>query len=102
MIDEGTHTRIPAGDRLAASMERRDQGLMGRCYHQFRDVVEHRPASSLTTAFAVGLGLGAVIGWLLAEPQPKPARWYGADTAERMGHKVLEALQGVLPASIRS
>jgi hypothetical protein len=102
MIDEGTRTRIPAGDRLGAAEEER--GLMGRYYDQFRGTVEHRPASSLATAFFTGLGVGAVIGWLLAEPEPARTRWYeqGTETAERLGRKVLEAVQGIMPASLRS
>lgn len=102
MIDEGTRTRIPAGDRLGAAEEER--GMMARCYNQFRGTVEQRPGTSLATAFFTGLGVGAVIGWLLAEPEPARTRWYeqGADTAERLGRKVLEAVQGVLPANLRS
>jgi hypothetical protein len=102
MIDEGTRTRIPAGDRLGAAEE--EHGLMGRCYEQFRGTVEHRPGTSLATAFLTGLGVGAVIGWLLAEPEPARTRWYeqSAETAERLGRKMLEAVQGIMPASLRS
>ena len=103
MIDEVTRTSIPAGDRLGASMEH-ERGMATRCYDQFRGVVEERPGSSLTTAFVAGFGIGAVIGWLLAEPQPARSRWYDqtAETAERVGRRVMEAVQGVLPASLKS
>jgi hypothetical protein len=102
MIDEGTHTGIPASDRLGASMEPDEGGVMSRCYGQFRETIEHRPASSVTSAFLVGFGIGAALGWLLARPEPPRARWYGVDTAERLGQKVLDALQGVLPEKLRS
>jgi hypothetical protein len=103
MIDESTRTRIPAGDRLSAA-EEEEHGMLGRCVQQFRGTVEERPVTSLATAFMAGAGIGAVIGWLLAEPEPAPTRWYeqSADAAERLGRKVLEAVQGVLPASLRS
>jgi hypothetical protein len=100
---EGTRTSIPAGDRLAAA-EEHESGAMARCYDQFRGTIEERPATSLATAFLTGLGIGAVIGWLIAEPQPAQARWYehGTETAERVGRRVLEAVQGILPASLKS
>jgi hypothetical protein len=100
---EGTRSSIPAGDRLGAS-EEQEHGVVGRCYDQFRGVVEERPGTSLTTAFLAGLGVGAAIGWLLAEPARAPSRWYehGAETAERVGRKVLDAVQGILPASLKS
>lgn len=99
---ESTRTNIPAGDRLGAAEEH--EGMMTRCYDQFRGTVEERPGTSLATAFLTGLGIGAVIGWLIAEPEPAPSRWYehGTDTAERVGRRVMEAVQGILPASLKS
>ena len=100
---EGTRTSIPAGDRLGAA-EEHESGMMARCYDQFRGTIEERPGTSLATAFMAGLGIGAVIGWLIAEPEPAASRWYdhGTETAERVGRRVMEAVQGILPASLKS
>ncbi|MBW3541178.1 MAG: hypothetical protein KY476_12995 [Planctomycetes bacterium] len=76
-------------------------GFMGRCTERFEHRVEGHPVSSILTGFAAGLGLGLAIGWLLGEP-PKQSRWYGAETAERLGRKVLDAMSGIVPERLKT
>ncbi|MEZ6066536.1 MAG: hypothetical protein R3B90_12690 [Planctomycetaceae bacterium] len=55
------------------------------------------PMGSVLTAFGIGLGVGAVVGSLLSDPEPDPH-----SSAAAIGRRVLDSLSDYLPASMRS
>jgi len=63
------------------------------------EMVKEYPVSSVMVAFGIGIGVGVLLGQALAAPlaswvEPEPSM------AQRVGRQVLEAVRGVMPASM--
>lgn len=71
--------------------------LMGRCSQFTEESLRENPMAATLTAFGVGVGLGAIIGVMLAEPASKSRR----QTAEELGRRMLDSVAESLPASVR-
>ena len=74
-----------------------DQSWTDRCCGELSKAVDENPAGSLLTAFGAGLGIGVALGLTVAlsAAKPKPR-----SRTEELGHRVLEAIQEILPDSI--
>lgn len=71
--------------------------LASRCSQFTEESIRDNPMAATLTAFGVGVGLGAIIGVLLAEPASKSRR----QTAEALGRRMLDSVAESLPASVR-
>jgi hypothetical protein len=73
------------------------KGLADRCCDEVAGCVDRNPAGALLTAFGAGVGIGLALALTVALPKPKPKR---RNLPEELGHKVLAALQDILPDSV--
>jgi hypothetical protein len=70
-------------------------------YDQVRHSVGEYPTTSVLSAFAVGFGVGIMVGYALAGSS-QPTSWYDRAHAERFGRRMLDAVSGYMPESIAS
>jgi hypothetical protein len=68
-------------------------------YEQARHSVAEYPATSVLTVFAVGFGIGLVVGCALAGPA-EPSAWYDRAHAEKFGRKILDSIAGMVPETL--
>lgn len=71
--------------------------LASRCCEFAEDSIRENPMAATLTAFGLGVGLGAVVGVLLAEPPSRSRR----QTAEVLGRRMLDSIAETLPDSVR-
>lgn len=70
--------------------------LLSQCCMSTERAIRESPLLATLVAFGAGLGCGAVIGGLLADPSESRRR-----TTEALGRRVLDSLAESLPGSIR-
>lgn len=71
--------------------------LVSRCCQFTEDSIRENPMAATLTAFGLGVGVGAVVGVLLAEPPSRSRR----QTAEMLGRRMLDSIAESLPDSVR-
>jgi hypothetical protein len=74
-----------------------DQSLVSRCCEYTEESFRENPMAATLTAFGIGVGLGAAIGMMIAEPASKSRR----QTAEALGRRMLDSVAESLPQSVR-
>lgn len=84
-----------------AQAEKAEQtaAMQGRIHEAAEQVVGNHPAAYIATCFGIGLGLGVVIGTMLADSGVWSSH-RDQTTAERLGRNVLDAISGVLPEQL--
>lgn len=76
------------------------ESLVTRCRHFTEQTVEQSPVVAALAVFGIGLGLGTIIGSMLASSDTVSAQLRRMSPARRRSW--LEAMTGALPESIRS
>ncbi len=67
------------------------------CGEWAENFIQRSPMIATLAVFGLGLGVGAIIGSLLADSAPPSRR----QQAEALGRRVLDSLSDVLPDSVR-
>ena len=86
-------SRLPVDARADSAPDE----ISTRCREFSRQMIDEHPVAATLAVFGVGLGVGTLIGSLLADRQPA----YGS-RAEALGHRVLGAVRDAVPDSLRS
>jgi hypothetical protein len=86
-----------SGERSLASRSAEMTEQMSASVNQ---VVGTHPAAYVMTCFGLGVGIGIVIGHLLAESSPMNYFHHRETATERLGRNILDAVAGVLPESL--
>ena len=73
------------------------QSQMSQCMTSFEDTVRENPAAVTLAAFGLGLGIGAVVGTMLA-PAPSSRHQH---LAASLGTRMLDSLKDVMPESFQ-
>ena len=63
-----------------------------------KECVQDYPITSAFVTFGIGLGVGVLVAQALCETTSHA--WHHETTAEKLGHRMLEALQNVLPEGV--
>jgi hypothetical protein len=80
--------RISDGERMS---------LVSRCCQATEESIQQNPMLMTVAAFGVGVGLGALVGCRLAEPDATSRR----HAAEALGRRMLDSIAEVLPEPVR-
>ena len=92
------------GETRSTGAKAATEGLRERVtggYEQARHSVAEYPTTSVVSAFAIGFGLGIVVGYALAGSS-QPTAWYDRAQAERFGRRMLESISGLITESLAS
>ena|SRR5690606_22960485 len=95
MPTEKFQNRMPQSSSSRESQG--EQSLVSRCCEYTEESLCENPMGATLAAFGVGVGLGAAIGMMLAEPASKSRR----QTAEALGRRMLDSVAESLPQSVR-
>lgn len=94
MPTENYQSRMSPGLREAQNDH---PSLTSRCCQFTEDSIRENPMAATMAAFGLGVGVGAVIGMMLAEPPARTRR----QTAEMLGRRMLDSIAEALPESVR-
>lgn len=69
------------------------------------EFVNQNPGSSALVAFGLGFGIGIALGSMLGSDAAPRSRWENrwdqmGDSAERLGHQIMDAIANVLPHAL--
>ena len=67
---------------------------------QVRDLTRDHEGTAVVIALAAGLGIGLTIGSALAMQHRRPKSWRESISAERVGRKMLDRLEGMIPDAL--
>lgn len=87
-------------NRLSSEVNRPEgaDDVSARCRDFTQQFVHDHPVASTLGVFGIGLGVGAVIGALIADRQDSHSR----RQAEVIGRRMLASIRDVLPENVRS
>lgn len=90
-------------DRSDALEQRADdlQAYAQRGADQVREMIRDNAGRSVFVALGAGLGVGLVIGSVLAR-NSRSARWWNRSTAEGLGRRILSKVEELTPATLNS
>lgn len=75
------------------------QQYAARGKEQLLEMVGDNAGRSMLVALGAGLGVGLLIGSALAGSS-RSARWYDRSSAEGLGRRVLDTLEGIVPSAL--
>ena len=85
----------PPENRIDADVS--DEQLLEQYRRQFEATVGEYPTSTVLTAFGMGIGLGAALGFALAKAA-RPASTM--DKTELVGRRLLESIRDIVPDGV--
>ena len=91
-----------SAESRTADMSNRVTGAVNEGYDQVRGCVTEYPASSIFTLFAVGFGVGMLVGCALSGSSQPSSTWYDRAHAEKFGRRILDSLSGMVPDAVAS
>ncbi len=103
--------RHQVSQRLRRAESNRDYGSMGdvaehassyvrRGASQLRQLTRDHEGSAVLVALVAGLGVGVFIGSAMAAPHRQPKGWKDRLMAEGLGRRMLDRIEGMIPAAV--
>lgn len=77
-------------------------GYVTRRASQVRELTRDHEGAAVAMALAAGFGIGLVIGSGLAMSHRKPQSWRDRLTAEGVGRRLLDRIEGIIPDALAS
>ena len=92
-----TRTKVPQSHNSRSSIA----DAVHESYAKAEKCIRHQPESAMLISLATGMGVGLAIGLLLSRPNPSPSYgWFDRRSAERVGHRIMDAIGGIIPDAI--
>ena len=95
-------TQTTSSRRTAESVSDQSETTFQYCCGQAAQFAKDNPTTTVMAVFAAGLGVGAVVGSVIAGSAPRSTTSFVTSRAEEFGKRIAAALSDVIPDTLRS
>jgi hypothetical protein len=91
--------RVAEAEEAMSAMREEVSDYVSHGASQVREMTRDHEGTAVLVALAAGFGVGLLIGAALA-PRHQPRRWSDRLTAEGIGRRLLERVEGMIPDAL--